>query len=160
MKTPLWPAHDVGVVASAFFKLFEETQESYALNYRYHRTQQHTVRAGISYEYDSKGSGTLDLDARLGYDHTFPLDDRWSVYVGADLVGTHIRFDSGERQTTLMGIAPLIGASVRIGSRLYISSEPRLLIRRGWQQTEGSISERWWEIKLASIGELIVSIRF
>lgn len=155
-----WPAHEVGVVASAFFKLFEEAQESYALNYRYRYAQHHSLRAGVSYEYDSKGSGTFDLSARLGYDRVFPLDDRWAVYVGGDFIGTHLRFDSGSRQTTLLGVAPLIGASVRIGSRLYISSEPRLFIRRGWQQTDNSVSERWWEMKLVGIGELIINVRF
>lgn len=159
-STDLGHTHEVGVVASSFFKLFEETQESYALNYRYRQTRKHSFRAGASYEYDSQGSGTFDLNARLGYDRVFLLDDHWAVYVGADVIGTHLRFDSGDRQTTLIGMAPLIGASVRIGSRLYISSEPRLLIRRGWQQTNGSVSERWWEMKLAGIGELIVSVRF
>jgi hypothetical protein len=152
--------HEVGIVASAFFKLFEEDEESYALNYRLRLSRRHAMRAALSYTYTSEGSGRLDLSARLGYDRVFREDGAWRFYVGLDAVGAHERLNNGERQTLRVGVAPVLGASYRVGSRLRLGAEPRLLVRRGWARRDGALTDRWWEMELAGIGELIISVIF
>jgi hypothetical protein len=150
--------HEVSLETGAFFKqifrLFGLVRDSqsfpvspYLVAYKYRPNKKGAIRFGVGADFDKKQEqlgGFADnktikssnYDIRLGYERTFPIDDRWVFMLGADASAgfskTTKTFDSGfDRSIRTLsnkgfGLGLVAGIRYDFGWRISLGSETSL----------------------------------
>lgn len=152
--------HEVGIetgaVLSQVFRLFglvKDTQSfptsSYLAYYKYQYSSRNVIRVGIGGSFDtnteqqggfadSKKITTNKLSIRLGYERQIPLDQRWTVSLGGDVIygfnNQFKEFDSGFDQalrishSSSWGLGPMTGIRYNFSPRVSIGCEMSLYL--------------------------------
>jgi len=156
--------HQIGFDSSRIFKLLEEDENTFDLNYRLAVSENYSLRAGLSYFYTSRAEKELDTRFRVGLDYIFKQEKNWFFYTGGDLLFAYEGLDGHQRRTTSLGISPLLGILFHIGNHFSLSVEPRLLFNYNRFVDEdnfGSDSdEKWFEVELSDIAQIQFNFHF
>jgi hypothetical protein len=150
--------HEISLETSAFFKqvfrlfgLVRDTQtfpiSPYLIAYKYRPNKKEAFRVGLGVDFNKKqeqlggfaDNKTIKMgsyDVRLGYERTFPIDDRWVFMLGADASAGFSKttkiFDSGfDRNIRTMsdkgfGLGIVGGIRYDFGWRMSLGSETSL----------------------------------
>jgi len=155
----------LGIDIANIINILSKKNESYLINYKRHLSKKHALRTGLNFEWSTSRDGYIGMGVKVGYERIYPIvSQHWQLHWGVDATFQYLASNFQPNTSFRYGAGPLIGFSYFPVRRFSISTEVGINFmytdHRNPESYDPRDNANVWDIKVGSVGMLIVSYHF